>query len=1127
MSYRSKGNPSKKDSSNDVSFFLTNTAKSEATSSEKSSSKKTNSLDAEAKQKLEVVRGKKDNSLLFTRVEKQEELRVNARKKEKMLKARKDIFSNYFNATSTSLTTDGAATSPKFKSSLGSPSAVSRGRSSRINSKGEGELSPSHGAAQRSEVEDGSEAAAFGEESLADESGRSASAAAKRHRRPSLVRMERSRSRRPTRVDKDHKPSQKSSSSLLWRIIVRMGTLLIPDFVLRRTLGSKDPRVLYTWREKVTLCWIIFWLCLCLAFMTYGLSLFVCDNSGKVYKYAVFERANKKRIDRWFLAHGKIYSPFHEKTRIEAKGSEFEDFVGEDATFNFPSDFYCRKLDIKYPFKCPSPGCFEMSELKSIYSMGEIAFEWGDIEKKSGGVPTKFVMNGKVYDASLYVKEYIKGNKRSPFGSEIDKIVALSLGKDSTKAFSKIDTKVRLCLEEMMYVGRLDVKTMGCIVTDIILWLSLIVILSVVFIRFFLASYYSWFVAYRLGRKRKGKKSDQKNILESKMSPNGSFNNGNQKPEKFKISKYANAKSYINKTALINGNYDSAAGNTYNSYNSYNSANPYVSSAGASVQSEVVTVVKDSIYPEEDEMQVIMLVTCYSEGEDSIRKTLDSLAATDYPDSSKLLFIISDGIIKGAGNALNTPDIIISMLELTSAPNPSAYHTVALAEGSKRLNAGKVYTGYYHSINGQHRVPTILIVKCGTTSEAAVPNQKPGNRGKRDSQIILMSFLSKALFDDRLTPLEYDMHRKVRSLTGNFPSAYEAVLMVDADTYVLPDSLRKMVNVLHCDQLIMGMCGETQIANKCASWVTAIQVFEYYISHHLSKAFESIFGGVTCLPGCFCMYRIKARRGVEWVPLLANPDIIDSYSENITDTLHKKNLLLLGEDRYLTTLMLKKFPCRKLIFLPTARCRTFVPDKFFVLLSQRRRWINSTIHNLLELVLVRDLCGTFCFSMQFVVFMELIGSLVLPAAIIFTGVLIVSSFLTEPQWIPLFLLVAILGLPAVLILFTTREITYVGWMIIYLLSLPIWNLIFPIYAFWNFDDFSWGQTRQLESRDEQGNKIKVSKKNGHTGDGMFDWTQVSMRKWQEYEKDPSLVNDFDDALPSMQFPSSKSEKFAL
>lgn len=127
------------------------------------------------------------------------------------------------------------------------------------------------------------------------------------------------------------------------------------------------------------------------------------------------------------------------------------------------------------------------------------------------------------------------------------------------------------------------------------------------------------------------------------------------------------------------------------------------------------------------------------------------------------------------------------------------------------------------------------------------------------------------------------------------------------------------------------------------------------------------------------MYRIKAPKGGknnQWIPIAANPEIVDAYSENVTDTLHKRNLLLLGEDRYLTTLMLKTFPRRKLIFVPQAICKTMVPDNFRVLLSQRRRWINSTVHNLFELVLVNDLCGTFCCSMQFVVFIELIGTFV-------------------------------------------------------------------------------------------------------------------------------------------------------
>ena len=78
---------------------------------------------------------------------------------------------------------------------------------------------------------------------------------------------------------------------------------------------------------------------------------------------------------------------------------------------------------------------------------------------------------------------------------------------------------------------------------------------------------------------------------------------------------------------------------------------------------------------------------------------------------------------------------------------------------------------------------------------------------------------------------------------------------MDADTRVYPDSLRMMVNCMQNDPLTMGLCGETRIANKRDSWVTMIQVFEYYISHHLGKGFESVFGGVTCLPGWYLTTR--------------------------------------------------------------------------------------------------------------------------------------------------------------------------------------------------------------------------------------------------------------------------------
>ncbi|KAJ6613575.1 chitin synthase-domain-containing protein, partial [Mycena sp. CBHHK59/15] len=191
------------------------------------------------------------------------------------------------------------------------------------------------------------------------------------------------------------------------------------------------------------------------------------------------------------------------------------------------------------------------------------------------------------------------------------------------------------------------------------------------------------------------------------------------------------------------------------------------------------------------------------------------------------------------------------------------------------------------------------------------------------------------------------------------------------------------------------------------------------------------------------------------------------------------------------TIPIKTFSKYKNMFCPQAVCKTVVPDTFRMLLSQHHHWINSTIHNLAELVLVRDLCGTFYFSMQFAVGMELAGTLVLPAAISFTLYLIIVSIIPHHTntTVSLVLLAFMLGLPGILIVITSRKWTYMGWMIIYLLSLLIWNGILPVYAFWHFDNFSWGQTR------------KVDGEIAETGDkeGEFDSTHIVMKRWAEFE----------------------------
>ncbi len=149
-----------------------------------------------------------------------------------------------------------------------------------------------------------------------------------------------------------------------------------------------------------------------------------------------------------------------------------------------------------------------------------------------------------------------------------------------------------------------------------------------------------------------------------------------------------------------------------------------------------------------------------------------------------------------------------------------------------------------------------------------------------------MRFLSRVHYNEPMSPLEIELYHQMKNVIGVDPAFYEHTLMVDADTEVYPDALNRLISQMARDANIMGICGETQIANPKDSWVTMMQVYEYFISHHLSKAFESLFGSVTCLPGCFCMYRI--RTATKSVPLLVAPAVVEDYSQCEVDTLHLK-----------------------------------------------------------------------------------------------------------------------------------------------------------------------------------------------------------------------------------------------
>jgi chitin synthase len=411
------------------------------------------------------------------------------------------------------------------------------------------------------------------------------------------------------------------------------------------------------------------------------------------------------------------------------------------------------------------------------------------------------------------------------------------------------------CMNDIIRVGFVDSKSMGCIIADIVLYISLVFILAVVGIKFALAVIFSWFFGRRMGSfKKETNEERQKRDKEVEAWTNDIFKPA---PAKYRpnvggagrtnASGGQGKKGYLPTTSRFtpasrpHSSYVPVGGgekrqSTFTgskgflgSVNANGKASPpdtpvktsrsnislptssHFGSGGALVahsrtssfdlvdshgrpcpfplDHNVLAQPPADYQPHHFPLaHTILLVTAYSESVEGLRTTLDSLATTDYPNSHKLILVICDGMVKGSGNDLATPDIVLTMMKdhITPKEDVEPLSYVAVADGHKQHNMAKVYGGFYDyddetvELSKQQRVPMVLVAKCGNPLEAH--DAKPGNRGKRDSQVLLMAFLQKVMFDERMTSFEDEFFNSIWRVTGISADNYEHVLMVDADT---------------------------------------------------------------------------------------------------------------------------------------------------------------------------------------------------------------------------------------------------------------------------------------------------------------------------------------------------------
>lgn len=150
----------------------------------------------------------------------------------------------------------------------------------------------------------------------------------------------------------------------------------------------------------------------------------------------------------------------------------------------------------------------------------------------------------------------------------------------------------------------------------------------------------------------------------------------------------------------------------------------------------------------------------------------------------------------------------------------------------------------------------------------------------------------------------------------------EIIVFVDSDTFVMHDTLRQIVCGFE-DPTLGASAGYTGVENSTANALAGMQEVRYYVSNRLLKSSESIFGCVTCCPGCLSAYR-------------------RAYLMEILDVWLNQTFLgapaTFGDDRSLTNFILRKY---RVIYNDRAVASTIVPETWGRYMRQQLRWKKS------------------------------------------------------------------------------------------------------------------------------------------------------------------------------------------
>ncbi|XP_055379222.1 chitin synthase chs-2 isoform X1 [Condylostylus longicornis] len=197
---------------------------------------------------------------------------------------------------------------------------------------------------------------------------------------------------------------------------------------------------------------------------------------------------------------------------------------------------------------------------------------------------------------------------------------------------------------------------------------------------------------------------------------------------------------------------------------------------------------------------------------------------------------------------------------------------------------------------------------------------------KRWSQVMYMYYL----LGHRLMELPIPVERKEIIAENTY------LLTLDGDIDFQPIAVTLLVDLMKKNKNLGAACGRIHpVGSGPMVWY---QMFEYAIGHWLQKATEHMIGCVLCSPGCFSLFRGKA---------LMDDNVMKKYTTRSDEARHYVQYDQ-GEDRWLCTLLLQRG--YRVEYSAASDAYTHCPEGFNEFYNQRRRWVPSTIANIMDLL---------------------------------------------------------------------------------------------------------------------------------------------------------------------------------